>query len=137
MTSLAPNLNPTPPPTMVTAGNAGNLGAVGTDGPSISGTGIILTLSPNMPVTNEENAEAPPQNSSLIEDGSLVIMGIVIAVSFGALLILFVTSIVIVIFRRQRKRNKIKGFTVVDPGEAFSNQVYMNRQSGQFKAHKA
>ena len=136
MTSQVPNLNPTPPPTVITVGNEGNLGAGGTDGPSISGTGIILTLSPNIPVTSEVNAEAPAQNSNLIEDSTVVIMGIVIAVSVGALLILLVTSIAIVIVKRQRKRNKIKGFTVVDPGEAFSNQVYMNRHSGQFKAHK-
>lgn len=130
MTSPAPNLDPTPPPTVITVGNEGNLGAVGTDAPS--GTGIILTFGPNIPIISKENTEAPALDSSLIAQSSLVIMGTVIAVSAGALLILFVTSIAIVIVKRQRKRNKTKGFSVVDTGEAFSNQVYMNRHSGQF-----
>ena len=115
---------------VITVGDERNLGALGTEGPLIAGTGIILTLRPNIPVTSEENAEAPAQNSSVIAKSTLVIMGIVIAISAGALLLLLVTSIVIVIVKRQRKRNRVKGFTVVDPGDAFSNQVYMNRNSG-------
>ena len=124
--STVPELNPTPPPTVITVGNEGRPRATGTESP----IGLVLTFGPNIPVTSEGNTDIPSLDSSLFAGSSLVIMGIVIAVSAGALLILFVTVIAVVIIKRQKKRLRTKGFNLVDPNAAFSNQVYMNRHSG-------
>ena len=126
MVSTVPNLDPTPPPTMITVGNEFIFETTEDE----DATETILTLTGVGPMTSEGNTNAPAQGSSLVTGISALILAVIITVSVVVLLMLFVAVTTIVIVKK--KRRKMKGFeNVVDSGAAFSNQVYMNRDAGE------
>ena len=82
---------------------------------------VTFTGGPN---TNANTNDSSAQNSSAFEVSFELILGTTVAGFVALILLLTMVAIITVIVKKRRK--KMKGFSVVDQGAAFSNQVYMN-----------
>ena len=97
----------------------------GTDAPTteIETDDNIITFTGG-PNTNANATDSSAQNSSAFEVSFELILGTTVAGFVALILLLTVVAIITIIVKKRRK--KMKGFSVVDQGAAFSNQVYMN-----------
>ena len=94
----------------------------------------ITGVNSNIPIltTSEENTDDPVQDSSRGATTPLLISVVVASASGVVFIMLLVVACATAIVKKQRK--KMNGY-VIDRGVAISNEVYMNRHSGEFQNH--
>ena len=120
-TQVAPTfttLEPTPPTAPPGAGNNNNIIAI---------TGVNSNVP--IPITSEENTDDPVQDSSHGATTPVLISVVVASASGVVFIMLLVVACATAVIKRQKK--KMNGY-VIDKGVAISNEVYMNRNSGEF-----
>ena len=84
-----------------------------------------------IPITSEENTDDPVQDSSRGGASTPILISVIVAAGSGVVFImLLVVACAMGLIKRQRK--KMNGY-VIDRGVAISNEVYMNRHSGQLE----
>ena len=125
-TTVAPTftatLEPTPPTTPPgAAGNNNNTNIL-----TITGVNSNIPI----PITSEENTDDPVQDSSRGGTTTPILISVIVASASGVVFImLLVVACATAIVKKQRK--KMNGY-VINRGAAISNEVYMNRHSGEF-----